>query len=101
MANDTVIKRSGSGAALTLEDAQAALALETEKRSISLFRHGTLEVKLFEPRGRDVQMPHTRDEIYVVAVGEGVFFNDGVRQPFRVNDVLFVKAGAVHRFEDF
>src|SRR5208283_3542921 len=42
-------------------------------RSVELFRHGTLTVKLYAPRGSDGQHPHTRDEIYVIASGTGRF----------------------------
>ena len=31
------------------------------------FDHGTLQVKMYRPTGRDPQQPHTRDEIYVIA----------------------------------
>jgi mannose-6-phosphate isomerase-like protein (cupin superfamily) len=66
-----------------------------------LFEHGTLEVEIYAPRGTDPQLPHTRDEVYVVAQGSGMFVNGDLRHPFGAGDVLFVPAGVVHRFEDF
>jgi mannose-6-phosphate isomerase-like protein (cupin superfamily) len=66
-----------------------------------LFGHGTLEVGFYRPVGRDRQQPHDRDEVYVIASGSGTFFCDGERSPFGPGDVLFVRAGAEHRFEDF
>ncbi len=66
-----------------------------------LFRHGTLEVELYAPRGGDPQQPHRRDEVYVVVSGSGTFLNGTVREPFSPGDLLFVPAGVVHRFEDF
>ena len=39
------------------------------ERFVELFKHGTLVVELYAPRGHDPQKPHTRDEIYVVASG--------------------------------
>jgi mannose-6-phosphate isomerase-like protein (cupin superfamily) len=52
-------------------------------------------------RETDEQTPHTRDELYVVAQGSGTFVNGDRRHPFTSGDVLFVPAGAPHRFEDF
>jgi mannose-6-phosphate isomerase-like protein (cupin superfamily) len=70
-------------------------------RSVQAFRHGSLELKLYAPRGSDPQQPHTRDELYVIASGEGVFDNGGELQPFKPHDVLFVPAGRPHRFVHF
>jgi len=70
-------------------------------RSAPLFRHGTLLVKYYAPRGTDQQTPHTRDEIYVVARGRGVFFDGSSKRPVAPGDLLFAAAGVTHRFEDF
>lgn len=66
-----------------------------------LFRHGTLEVEIYRPRGVDRQQPHKRDEVYVVIAGHGSFVNGDARRPFAPGDLLFVPAGVTHRFEDF
>jgi len=71
------------------------------ERYVELFRHGTLAVELYAPRGSDPQSPHTRDEVYVVVEGRGSFRNGGDRHPFERGDVLFVAAGVEHRFEEF
>ena len=68
---------------------------------IELFNHGTLIVEFYKPEKTDDQKPHDRDEIYVVASGEGMFFNDGKYVKFKVGEFLFVKAGKEHRFENF
>lgn len=70
-------------------------------RSVALFRHGTLQVKLYAPRGKDPQQPHTRDEVYVVAQGRGAFFDGAERRSFGPGTFLFAEAGRPHRFEDF
>jgi mannose-6-phosphate isomerase-like protein (cupin superfamily) len=75
--------------------------LDTTPRSMPVYQHGSLLLKLFAPRRTDPQEPHTRDEIYLVANGRGWFVNGGVRHAFEPGDVLFVSAGVVHRFEDF
>jgi len=70
-------------------------------RSVTLFEHGGLQVKMYAPRGRDSQKPHARDELYVVARGSGVFFDGVSRRRFQTGDVIFAPAGIQHRFEDF
>jgi len=73
----------------------------THPRSAEVFRHGSMLLKLFAPRGHDPQPPHTRDELYFVAAGSGWFVNGQTRHRFGRGDVLFVPAGVTHRFEDF
>ena len=70
-------------------------------RSAEVFRHGTLLVKMYAPRGTDPQTPHTRDEMYVVAQGSGEFVSGDKRQKFAAGDFLFAPAGVEHRFENF
>jgi mannose-6-phosphate isomerase-like protein (cupin superfamily) len=86
---------------IKLDEAESLLPTPDGKRSATVFEHGTLQVKIYAPRGSDPQSPHTRDEIYVVARGEGWFVNGGRRHRFATHDVLFAKAGVRHRFEDF
>ncbi len=69
--------------------------------SVPLLAHGSLLVKVYAPREADAQQPHTRDEIYVVAKGSGEFVCGDQRKNFRETDLLFVPAGAQHRFENF
>jgi mannose-6-phosphate isomerase-like protein (cupin superfamily) len=85
---------------LTVESGLKALQA-AGKEFVTLFRHGTLEVELYRPRGVDRQQPHKRDEVYVVVSGSGVFLNGGRRHPFGPGEVLFAPAGVEHRFEDF
>ena len=86
---------------LTLAAGLSRLPGAAGERFVELFRHGTLSVELYAPRGSDPQSPHTRDEVYVVIAGRGHFRNAGERHPFGPGDVLFVPAGVTHRFEDF
>ena len=67
----------------------------------TLLRHGSLEVEINQPDGEDLQMPHARDEAYVVIAGRGDFVCAGERQQFEPGEVLFVPAGIEHRFENF
>lgn len=86
---------------LSLRTAESLLPTPAGKRFVELFAHGTLAVELYAPRGEDAQQPHTRDEVYVVARGRGVFVDGDRRVTFEPGDCLFVAAGRPHRFEDF
>ena len=86
---------------LKLNDALTRLPGPQGERSVALFEHGSLVVKLYAPRGSDPQTPHSRDEVYVVAEGSGEFVCSGARQTFAPHDVLFAAAGVEHRFENF
>jgi mannose-6-phosphate isomerase-like protein (cupin superfamily) len=86
----------------TIEEGLALLPGPGGERSAQVFEHGSLTVKVYAPRGRDPQQPHTRDEVYVVASGRGEFVSgEGERVPFGPNDFLFAAAGVAHRFENF
>jgi mannose-6-phosphate isomerase-like protein (cupin superfamily) len=86
---------------LTVSQGLARLPSPEGERFIELFRHGTLAVELYAPRGDDPQTPHTRDDVYVVAQGSGFFRNGSERHRFGSGDVLFVPAHVLHRFEEF
>lgn len=65
------------------------------------FRHGTMSVEFYAPRGDDPQTPHDQDEVYIIHSGSGEFVEGGKRTPCRAGDALFVAAGVQHRFEHF
>jgi mannose-6-phosphate isomerase-like protein (cupin superfamily) len=85
---------------VSAELAMARLPPRGGKRFESIFRHGSLQVEMYAPRGRDAQRPHTRDEMYLVVRGSGHFVNGTQRFAFRAGDLLFAAAGEEHRFED-
>ncbi len=86
---------------IKLADAMKTLPGPGGRRWEVMFEHGSLEVEIYAPRGKDPQQPHTRDEVYVVMQGSGQFVNGDKKHAFGVGDVLFVPAGVVHHFEDF
>lgn len=86
---------------VTVAEGLARLPGQAGERFAAVFRHGSLDVELYAPHGHDPQTPHTRDEVYVVASGEGYFVNGPTRERFGPGDLLFVPAGVVHRFEEF
>jgi len=96
--NETIAR--GDTSHISIAEAVGRLAGST-LRSIPLFAHGSLLVKYYAPLGTDAQTPHTRDEIYVVAQGRGLFFDGSWRRAFAPGDLLFAAAGVTHRFEDF
>lgn len=86
---------------VTLAEALARLPFPDGERFAVVFEHGSLQVEIYAPRGRDSQTPHTRDEVYLVMQGSGEFVNGEHRHLFAVGDFLFVPAGIEHRFENF
>ena len=102
----TSAETRGEWAHIGLAEAFGRLANAAPARSVALFEHGTLQVKLYIPRGVngelvDPQTPHTRDELYVIARGNGVFFNGETRRKALVGDLIFAPTGKAHRFEEF
>ncbi len=70
--------------------------------STKFFEHGTLQVKMYAPRGTDRQTPHRQDELYVIARGSGKFKTAGEDEvSFGPGDVLFAAAGVEHKFTNF
>src|SRR5438105_1574149 len=61
-------------------EAQAGIPGPSGQRSISLLRHGSLDVKLSQPLPPNEQTPHAQDEVYVVFRGRGVLLHDGKRE---------------------
>ena len=81
--------------------AEALGKLDGPARSVRLFAHGSLQVKMYAPVGIDDQTPHKQDEIYLIARGTGKFTIDGNEMAFGPGDFLFAPAGVPHRFVNF
>jgi mannose-6-phosphate isomerase-like protein (cupin superfamily) len=90
---DDVLRISEAHAARLLTDLPVPFSV--------LFERGDVSVELFAPRGVDVQSPHTRDELYIVSRGSGVFRRGDQVCEFNSGDLLFVPAHVTHRFESF
>ena len=69
--------------------------------STEAFAHGSMSLVLFTPRGKDYQISHDQDELYIVLQGEGEFVVEEERYPFTAGEALFVAANKRHRFENF
>ncbi len=74
---------------------------ESDSAFAEIFKHGTMSIEIYKPVKIDHQQPHSQDEIYVILEGKGRFFNDGEWSNFNKGDLIFVKAGAEHFFQDF
>ena len=59
-----------------------------------------LEARWYRPTNPDPQVPHDRDEVYVVVSGNGDFVRGEDRVKFSSGDLLFAAKGEAHRFEN-
>ena len=78
-----------------------ATPLAEGELAAQLISHGSMVVEFYAPRGKDEQNPHDQDELYVIISGTGTFTNRGEHYTFGPGDILFVRAGVEHRFEEF
>jgi mannose-6-phosphate isomerase-like protein (cupin superfamily) len=68
---------------------------------IDAFKHGTMTLILYTPKGTDHQTTHDQDELYIVISGSGELVKGTERYTVQAGDSLFVPAGIHHRFENF
>jgi mannose-6-phosphate isomerase-like protein (cupin superfamily) len=86
----------------SLKDLRAGLPTDPQaKRANYPLLHGSLKAGIYAPDAVDRQSPHSQDELYIIASGTGVFVKGDERRPFAPQDLIFVEAGVVHRFENF
>jgi len=79
----------------------AALALPlTPGRSAEVFIDGDLEIRFAARPTNGPQVPHRRDEVYVVAAGTGRYRVEDRVTPVGPGDLLFAAAHVAHGFED-
>lgn len=88
------------GLHVLLETAGRAQPLAGNLASSLGFLRGA-DLEYYAPLDVDLQKPHTRDEIYVIAVGSGTFEAAGETFSFSAGDVLYVPAHVEHRFTKF
>jgi mannose-6-phosphate isomerase-like protein (cupin superfamily) len=68
---------------------------------IKLVDNASYDVGFYKPKLVDLQMPHVRDEVYVIASGHGRFLCGDVKKSFVMGDMLHVPSGVNHKFVDF
>ena len=88
---ETLISRVGA----------ANAPLTSGRLSALMGQHGSMTLRWYAPTGTDPQTPHDQDELYIVVSGIGLFVRGDERVTFGPHDVLFARAGEVHRFENF
>lgn len=66
-----------------------------------LYNDGRISIELYKPAQEDLQMPHDRDELYMIISGTGTFRLRDETFQFEQRDLLLVPAGVAHRFENF
>jgi hypothetical protein len=86
---------------VSLMDALAKGPPPSGNLAVPVFAHGSLVAEIYTPHGADPQKPHDRDEVYIIANGDGLFFDGSERHRVSAGSFLFVAAGQLHRFEDF
>ena len=69
-------------------------------RSDYFVRRGTMKMMLHQPVMPNRQQPHDQDELYLIQAGHGRFTKSGETRSFGPGDVIFVEAGAEHRFDE-
>ena len=83
---------------LSLADA-LALPVPNGRRSAEVLVDGDLELRFYAPKGHDPQPPHDRDEIYIVATGQGAFRVADKVHSVGPGALLYAAAHEAHRFE--
>ena len=86
---------------VTLADALSMGPPPAGNLAVPVFSRGSLAVEMYQPKGADLQKPHGRDEVYLVARGRSTFFDGAGRFEVQAGSFIFVAAGQTHRFEDF
>ncbi len=75
-----------------------ALPPPADRRSAEAFRDGDLEIRFAAHPSRGPQVPHDKDEFYIVASGTGHYRWDGGETAVAAGDLLFAAAGSAHGF---
>ena len=76
------------------------LPLPPGRRSAEVFLDETVEIRMAAPPSVGPQVPHDRDEFYIVATGRGRYRAGDTVTEVGPGDLLFAAAHAPHGFED-
>ena len=79
-------------------EAARALKPPPDRASAEAFVDGDVEVRFAAPATRGMQVPHERDEFYIVATGNGRYRIDDAEVAIGAGDLLFAAAHAEHGF---
>jgi mannose-6-phosphate isomerase-like protein (cupin superfamily) len=78
--------------------AARALPLPPGRASAEVLLDGDIELRFAAPSTRGMQVPHERDEFYIVATGSGRYRIDDTEVAIGPGDLLFAAAHAEHGF---
>ena len=81
----------------------AARALQPPEgsRAAEVFRDGDIEIKFAARPTSGPQVPHTRDEFYIVASGTARYRWDGGETMIGPGDLMFAAAHTAHGYDQF
>lgn len=68
------------------------------KLSADIFARGDFELRYYAPGDVDHQVPHNKDEVYIVIAGTSTLECEDTTHPCTAGDALFVPKGMTHRF---
>ena len=74
---------------------------ETGREFNTVFEQDNLLVEIYRPQDTDKQLPHDRDELYIIISGTGTFQLLQQSTEFKPGDLFFVPAYQEHRFTSF
>lgn len=95
------MEAAGTATHVTFDEARQMGPPPAGNLAVPVFEHGSMQAELYSPVDIDPQKPHDRDEIYVVAQGEGEFFNGETVVRVAPGSFIFVPAGVEHYFQNF
>jgi len=86
---------------VSLAEAIQQLAGEEDSVFTTMLAAGTMRVEYYAPLIKDLQTPHTQDELYIIMSGAAGFVRNGEKTDCKKGDVLYVPHGLQHSFIDF
>ena len=81
--------------------AARALRPPEGQRSVEVFRDGDVEIRFTARPTSGPQVPHTRDEFYIVASGTARYRWDGGETQIGPGDMMFAAARTAHGYDQF
>ena len=87
-------------APISLAAARALKPPEGE-RSLTVFLDGDVEIKFASHPTSGPQVPHDRDEFYIVASGSARYRRDGGQTRIGPGDMMFAAANTPHGYDQF
>lgn len=96
------MRAAAAGRGLHIARASAEHAQpEAGNLAASLARVRGADIEYYAPVSVDLQKPHARDEIYIIAAGSGTLTVGADSFAVSSGDVLYVPAHVEHRFANF